>query len=85
MNREEQVGAGAVGDRRSLLERDERVRATGHDHLDAGILQERLQTKRHVEDEVGLLDATGLGAGIVTAVASVDHDARHAETELPRQ
>ena len=38
VDREEQVGACAVGDRGPLLERNEGVGATRHDHFDAGVL-----------------------------------------------
>ena len=85
MNRQEQVRAFAVGDRRALLERDEVVGAAGQDDLDAGnLLEQLLETQRDVEHELRFAHALALGAGIVAAVPGIDHDPRDAEAELTR-
>ena len=83
MNREEEIRALAVGEGRALLQWNEVVGTAGEDDFDAGdFLQEVLEAQRHVEDELGLGDAFAFRAGVVSAVAGVDHNPRHAETEL---
>ena len=55
VNRQEEVGALAVRDRRALLERDEDVGLARHHHFDAGLLLEQLlQPQRDVEHELRL-------------------------------
>ena len=83
MNRQEEIRPFAVGDRRALLERDEDVGVARHHDLDARLLlQQLLDAQRDVERELGFGDAVAVRAGIVAAVARVDHDARDAEAEL---
>ena len=41
--------------------------------------------ERHVEHELGLVHAVAVHAGIVPAVAGIEHDAGNAEPELPGQ
>ena len=70
VNREKQIRALAVGDRRALLERDEVVRAAREDDVESRLcLEQLLQPQRDVEHELGLVDAVGLRARIVAAVA----------------
>ena len=86
VNRQEQVGPLAIGDRRPLLQRNEHVGVAGHDHLHTGLLlQQRLQPQRDVQRQLGFVDAVALRARIVPAVAGVDDDARHTQAELSRQ
>ena len=86
VDREEQIGSLAIGDRGALFERDEHVAAARHHHLDARLLFEQLlDAQRDVERQLGFDDPVALRARIVAAVAGVDDDARHAQPELARQ
>ena len=84
VDREEEVGALRVGDRRPLLEGDEAVRRARHHDLGSQLLaHEPLHPQGDVEHDVLLLYAAGPDrARIVAAVAGVDHDAPRAEAEL---
>ena len=84
MNRQENVGAGAVGDLGAFFERYERVGAPRLDDFDAGLPQQQLfEPERHVQRELGFGESLGLGAGVVAAVTGVDDDPRNPEPELP--
>ena len=85
VNRQEQVRGFAVGDRRARRQRHEVVGAPCQDHVPPWLLlQQLLEAQRDVEHQLGLGHAVAHGAGIVPAVAGVDHDARDAEAELAR-
>jgi hypothetical protein len=85
MNREEHVGVLAIGDLGSFLERHVDVRPSREDDIDALVsLQELFQPQRDVEHQRGFVQPLPKHAGIVTAMARIDHDARYAQPELAR-
>ncbi len=85
VNRQEQVGVLAIGDRGSLLERNVNVGAAGQHDLDAELLlQQLLEAQRDIERQRRFGEALGDRARIAAAVAGIDDDARHAQSELPR-
>ena len=76
MDRNEQVGLLLVGDRGASLQRNESVVLAGKDHVSAEAgLQQLAQSPADVEHQIFFLQAIGTdGAGIVSAVAGIDHD-----------
>ena len=46
------------------------------------LLEQFLEPKRNIEDEVGFAEAVVHRAGIVAAMAGIDHDASDAQAEL---
>jgi hypothetical protein len=85
MNREEEIGAFTVGDRRAFGQRHEVVGAARQDHVDARhLLEQFLDPHRDVEHELRFGNAFPFRTRVVTAMTGVDDDARHAEPELPR-
>ena len=48
-------------------------------------LSSALEPERDIEDELGFVEPARLGSRIVAAMTGIDHDAGHAEAELPRQ
>ena len=85
VDRQEQVGLRAVRHLGARFERDVGVVAPRQDHFDAGLRQQPLlEAVRDVEHEPRLVHPVRLRAGIVPAVARVDHDARHLQPELAR-
>ena len=76
VNGQEQIGAFAIRDRRALLERNERIRASRQYHVDARLLlQDLLHALRDVEHQIRLDQPVRLRAGVVPAVPRIDHDA----------
>ena len=83
MNRQKQIGRLAVGDGRARLERHILIIAPReHDFESLALLQDLFEPERDVEHESGFGDAERYRAGIVSAVAWIDHDPRNAEPEL---
>ena len=70
VNRQEQIGVLAIGDRGSLLERNVDVGAARQHDLDAELLlQQLLEPQRHVQRQRRFGQALGDRAGIAAAVA----------------
>ena len=85
VNREKQIGALAVGDRRPFLKRHELVCGARENHLDpVHLFEQLLKAQRDVEDQLRFGHALALRTGIVAAVSGIDHDPRYTEPELSR-
>ncbi len=83
-----QIGLRAVRDGGALLERHKSVVVARVDHVRAGqlLLDQRSQAQRHVEAQILLHQAVRTdGAGVVAAVAGVDHDAADFQSQSARQ
>src|ERR1700730_13549743 len=75
MNRNEQVGAGFVGQGRAVAEMDEIIPRAREDRVYAAPLEFALEPERDLQREVLFQQRrASLGAGIVTAMAGVDDD-----------
>ena len=86
VQREEEIAACGVRERRALLERQVDVPVAGEHRLVAGRLQDVAHAQRDIERHLLLLEAVDADRpGIVRAVAGVDDDAAHAQPELARQ
>jgi len=76
VDRQEQIGAGAVGNRRALLELDELVGVAGERDFDARLLLEQIaQAEGHVQHELRLVHAIAASAGVVAAMPGIEDDA----------
>jgi len=85
VDREKQVGFLPVGNRGPLFERDVDVLAPGQDHLQPRLLlQQLLESQRDIQCQFSFVEPFYLRAWIMPPVSRVDHDARHAQSELAR-
>src|SRR5476649_1304882 len=80
---DEEIGAGFVGDTRTVIQRDEGVVAAGHDHAEAEGLELRRDLAGNGQGHV-LLASSVLadGAGILAAVTCIDDDSPYLQSEL---
>ena len=87
MDRQEEVGLCLVGDRRTRLERDEGVVGPRVDHLRTELVMEQsAEPQRDVENNILLLNAVNAQrAGVMAAVAGVDHNTIDLETKGANQ
>ena len=78
VNRNEEVGLRFVGDGGALLERNERIVLARVDHFSARqlLLDQATQAQRNIETQILFHQPVWPDrAGVVTAVARIDHDA----------
>ena len=75
VNRHEEVGIIAVGNRRTLLERHKLIRAAriNHLHLGALLLDQLTKGQRHIEVNRLLLRLLTHGSGILTAMTGINN------------
>ena len=86
VQREEEIAARGVRERRALLERQVDVPVAGENRLVARRLQQVAHAQREIERHVLFLEAADADRpGVVRAVAGVDDHAAHAQPELSRQ
>ena len=86
MHADEQVGLGLIGETGPSLQFDLAVVGAGEEHLVATSLEQLLEAQNHVERQVLLVQMQHavLEAGIIAAVAGVEHDESGRSRQLAR-